>query len=215
MNPVRIGPCRFAVSSEPAIATPSAWPTWRLVEAMLEATPACPGGMPATAAFVIWPLTMPIPTPKSANVMSSYPPPDLASSCDIAAELSVSAAPPITSGTRALPRLVAIRVARGGQIAMAAAAGSMRRPACSAGKPRTSCRYRVLRKRKPPRQANVHTALTAEPANGGLRKNLGSMSGSARRSSQATRRPSATPVTMNRPRISGERQPAPGPSMIA
>jgi hypothetical protein len=48
----------------PTIATPSDWPTWRLVEATAEATPACAGGMPDTAVFVIGGLTEPKPTPK-------------------------------------------------------------------------------------------------------------------------------------------------------
>jgi len=208
-------PRRLAVSSEPAIATPSAWPTCRLVEAMPDATPACPAGMPDTAALVIWPLTMPTPTPKSTNIISTCPLPVAVLSCDIAAALRVSAAPPSISGTRALPRLPAIRVASGGQTAMAAAAGSMRTAACSADRPRPSCRYRVLRKRKPPRHANVHRPLTAEPANGRLPKNRGSISGSSRRSSQATRRHSVTAASANRPRISADRQPTPGPSMIA
>ena len=61
--------------------------------------------------------------------------------------------------------------------------GRMVRPACSADRPRTSCRYRVDRKRKPAIAAIAQTALRLAPANGTLRKNLKSTMGSARRGS--------------------------------
>src|SRR5215469_2135913 len=68
--PVRSGPCRFAARIEPAIATPSEVPIWRLVEAIPEATPACAKGMPDTAAWVIGALTMPDPRPKTLKAMT-------------------------------------------------------------------------------------------------------------------------------------------------
>jgi CRP/FNR family transcriptional regulator, cyclic AMP receptor protein len=43
-------PCRLAARIEPVTATPSDWPTCRLVDAMLDATPAWVTGMPDAAA---------------------------------------------------------------------------------------------------------------------------------------------------------------------
>ena len=53
------------VTNAPTTATPSVAPTWREVEAMADATPACALGMPETAAFVIGALTNPKPIPKT------------------------------------------------------------------------------------------------------------------------------------------------------
>src|ERR1035441_355832 len=69
-------------------------------------------------------------------------------SCDRAALLRVSAAPAMTSGTRG-PRLATIRPASGAHRAMTTGIGKMDRPACSADRPRTSCRYKVDRNRNP------------------------------------------------------------------
>ena len=66
---------------------------------------------------------------------------------------------------------------------MTTAIGSMCRPAYSADMPSASCRYSVARNRKPPVAANAVMAVTTDPANGALRKNLGSRSGSVRRAS--------------------------------
>lgn len=49
---------------EPVTATPSDAPTWRPVEAIAPATPACSVGMPATAVLVIGAATRPDPIPK-------------------------------------------------------------------------------------------------------------------------------------------------------
>ena len=51
-------------TAAPTTATPSDWPTWRLVEAMAAATPAWERGMPDTAVLVIGAFTMPVPIPK-------------------------------------------------------------------------------------------------------------------------------------------------------
>src|ERR1700736_5132843 len=64
-NPAVIEPCRFAASTEPMTATPSDEPTWRLVEAIPDATPACDLGIPDTAEFVIGAFTKPIPMPNT------------------------------------------------------------------------------------------------------------------------------------------------------
>src|SRR5215469_15182477 len=64
VKPARSDPCRPDVRSEPVRATPSDWPTWRLVEARPAATPDWATGMPDTAALVIGVFTMPNPTPK-------------------------------------------------------------------------------------------------------------------------------------------------------
>ena len=101
---------------------------------------------------------------------------------DSAALLMVSAAPAMTSGIRG-PRLATIRPASGAHSAMTTGIGRMVRPACSADRPRTSCRYRVDRNRKPAMAAIAQTALRLAPANGTLRKNLKSTMGSARRGS--------------------------------
>src|SRR6202042_1574794 len=91
-------------------------------------------------------------------------------SCDSAALLRVSAAPAMTSGIRG-PRLATIRPARGAHSAMTTGIGRIVRPACSADRPRTSCRYKLDRNRKPAMAAIAQTALRLAPANGTLRKN--------------------------------------------
>jgi hypothetical protein len=69
-NPAAIGPCKFAANIEPMTATPTDEPTWRLVEAMPDATPACDRGIPDTAEFVIGAFTKPIPMPNTRNAMT-------------------------------------------------------------------------------------------------------------------------------------------------
>ncbi len=54
----------LATATAPMIATPSERPTCRLVEATAAATPACAGGIPDTAVFVIGGFTAPKPRPK-------------------------------------------------------------------------------------------------------------------------------------------------------
>ena len=49
----------------PTTATPRVDPTWREVEAMAEATPACARGIPETAALVMGALTKPKPMPNT------------------------------------------------------------------------------------------------------------------------------------------------------
>jgi uncharacterized protein YcfJ len=61
--------------------------------------------------------------------------------------------------------------------------GSSVRPARSALKPRTSCRYRVVRKRKPALAAMAQTAVALAALNGTDLKNRKSISGSGRRGS--------------------------------
>ena len=69
-NPAAIEPCRFAASTEPITATPTDEPTWRLVEAMPDATPACDRGIPDTAEFVIGAFTKPMPMPNTRKAMT-------------------------------------------------------------------------------------------------------------------------------------------------
>ena len=57
---------RLEATTVPAMATPNAAPTCRLVEAMAAATPACESGIPATALLVMAGLTIPRPMPKRA-----------------------------------------------------------------------------------------------------------------------------------------------------
>lgn len=51
---------------DPVTATPRAEPTWRLVEAIAAATPACARGIPVTAVFDTGAFTIPNPSPTSA-----------------------------------------------------------------------------------------------------------------------------------------------------
>jgi len=127
---------------------------------------------------------------------------------------AIRATPAITSGILA-PRAATIRPASGAQTAIVTAIGSRKSPAASGLYPRTSCRYKVLRNKKPPIAANAVTAVAVAPENGALRKNLGSMSGSSRRSSQARKMISAARARLKKNRIFAEVQPEPGPSMIA
>ena len=64
-KPSRSGPCRAESTADHATATPSAEPTWRLVDAIPAATPACDTGMPDTAVLVIGGFTSPAPMPKT------------------------------------------------------------------------------------------------------------------------------------------------------
>jgi hypothetical protein len=59
-------PCSDAASSDPVIATPSDWPSWRLEEFIPEATPACDFGTPDMTLLVMGELTMPAPIPNAA-----------------------------------------------------------------------------------------------------------------------------------------------------
>ena len=95
---------------------------------------------------------------------------------------TASPTPAASMGSRA-PRRASIRLDTTAPSAIMVAIGSMCRPACSADMPRTSCRYSVARNRKPPTAAVALIAVSTEPANGTLRKNLGSSTGSARRAS--------------------------------
>src|SRR6476661_5410334 len=89
----------------------------------------------------------------SVSLVSSRPP-------------AIRARPAITSGIRA-PRAATIRPASGAQTAIVTAIGSRYSPAASGLKPRTSCRYKVLRNRNPPIAANAATALAVAPENVG------------------------------------------------
>src|SRR6516162_7287248 len=77
-----------------------------------------------------------------------------------AALLRVSATPAMTNGIRG-PRLATIRPAIGAHSAITTGIGKMVRPACSAVNPRTSCRYRVDRKRNPAIAAMAQIAVRA------------------------------------------------------
>ena len=66
LSPSRIEPCTCATATVPISATPSDWPTCRLVEATAAATPDCERGIPETAVLVIGAFTTPKPSPNSA-----------------------------------------------------------------------------------------------------------------------------------------------------
>src|SRR5487761_556261 len=166
---VRIEPRMLAASTEPTMATPSDWPSWRLEEFMPEAMPAWLFGTPDITPLVIGELTMPVPTPNSPYVATRYQAGVTSVSRDRAALLSVSAAPAMTSGSRG-PRRATIRPASGAQAAITIGIGSRVRPARSADIPRTSCKYRVDRNKNPAIDAIAQTAVRLAPANGTLRK---------------------------------------------
>src|SRR5271157_168124 len=144
----------LAARTEPTIATPNDWPSWRLEEFIPEAMPAWVFGTPDITPLVIGELTMPAPIPNMAYVTIRYV-------CSV----------------------VPLRPDSGAHSAMTTGIGRMVRPAWSAASPRTSCRYKVDRNRKPAIAAIAQTALRLAPANGTLRKNRKSTIGSARRGS--------------------------------
>ncbi len=125
---------------------------------------------------------------------------------------AMMASPASTSGSRG-PRLPTSRPDTGANRKISTAMGSVSRPACSALKPRVSCRYRVFRNRKPPSTPNASTAITLAPLNGTLRKKRTSSSGWNRRDSTRTSATAATAATANMATISGEPHPADGPSI--
>ena len=176
------GPSTLAVAIAPTTATPSVRPTWRLVVATAAATPAWLAGMPDTAAFVIGGLTAPNPSPKTQYAAKSHPSEVSALSGTSIRLPTPSPRPPTTSGPRT-PRVPTTRPAIGLTNAVMSASGSVHRPALNGERPRTSCRYSVLRNRNPPKAANATTAMTAAAENGRLAKKRGSMSGSSLRSS--------------------------------
>jgi hypothetical protein len=109
-------------------ATPSDWPTWRLVEAIPDATPAWVTGMPDTAAYVIGAFTMPAPMPKTANAARIWTVDEESVSRDSRTPAAASPAPEASIGSRA-PRRARIRPESTAPGAMMAAIGSMCRPA--------------------------------------------------------------------------------------
>ncbi len=88
----------------------------------------------------------------------------------------------MTKGIRG-PRLATMRPAIGAHRAITTGIGKMVSPACRADRPRTSCRYRVDRNKNPAIAAIAQTAVRLAPANGTLRKNRKSTTGSSRRGS--------------------------------
>jgi hypothetical protein len=125
---------------------------------------------------------MPDPRPKTLNAT-------MMCSVDHDVVIPVSSRPPavipapaIRVGSRP-PQRARIRLDATAPIAITAAIGTMCRPASRALMSRTSCRYKVARNKKPPRAAKAQIAVSTAPANGALRKNLGSSTGSVRRAS--------------------------------
>ena len=114
----------------PITATPSVIPTCRLVDATAAATPACDGGMPDTAVFVIGGLTSPDPNPKIDVGDEQVPGRGVRAS----GAVSISgadhdrgaAAPPATAATRGGPRQLP---EIGANTNIVAAIGSVYRPA--------------------------------------------------------------------------------------
>ena len=137
-----IAPCEPVLITEPMIATPSAAPTCRLVEATAAATPAWERGMPETAVLVIGALTMPKPTREqrrswraaSRSWWSRLEPGQQQ------AARRTSRTPATSSGSRG-PRAPTIRPGeRRAAASVTTAIGSRNSPACSADSCRTSCR---------------------------------------------------------------------------
>ena len=179
-NPDRSGrPARFPARIEPVTAMPRHCPICRLVEAVPEATPAWDTGMPDTAVYVMGALTRPPPMPNTTNATASAARPEVAVSRDSSTPPAASPRPAASMGSRA-PRRARIRLDTTAPSATMLAIGSRYKPALTADRARTSCRYSVARKRKPPMAAVALIAVRTDPANGALRKNLGSSTGSVR-----------------------------------
>src|SRR3954454_11273415 len=92
-------------TTAPSAGTANVVPTWRLVEAIAAATPACAGGMPETAVLVIGGVRIPDPSPKTTYAPNSPAVAVVADSSASIRQLTVSAAPPPTSDGRAPRRL--------------------------------------------------------------------------------------------------------------
>src|SRR5208282_2354113 len=118
----------LAARTEPTMATPSDWPSWRLEEFIPEAMPAWVFGTPDMTPLVMGELTMPAPTPNRPYVMIRYWWSVVPVSRDSAALLRVSAAPAMTRGIRG-PRVATRRPASGAHKAMTTGMGRMVRPA--------------------------------------------------------------------------------------
>src|ERR1700761_665970 len=166
----------------PARATPSAAPICLLVEATAAARPACALVMPDTAVLVMGAFTMPKPIPKITYVSSNIGSGVAAVNCVMINALMTVAAPETSSGG-CVPYAPTNRPESGEQRMVASASGMVHRPVWKADKPRTSCKYSVLRNRKPENAEKLHTAINVALLKGALRKNRISISGSWRRGS--------------------------------
>src|SRR5512139_132140 len=92
--------CEPDTTMAPVIATPSAEPIWRLVEAVAAATPACASGMPDTAVLVIGGFTIVKPKPNSAYASATQVNGVAADSPVSSTPAAVRAIPPVTSDSR-------------------------------------------------------------------------------------------------------------------
>src|SRR6202522_2144103 len=116
---------------------------------MPEATPAWAAGMPETAAWVIGAFAAPARRPKMANTRIRCGVDHDVLSPDSNRPPTAIAAPDTTIGTPP-PQRARIRLEATAAIAMAAAIGARCSPASRGDRPRASCRYKVVRNRKPP-----------------------------------------------------------------
>ena len=121
-------PCvRAAATTEPAIATPIAAPTCRLVDATAAATPDCAGGMPDTAVCVIGGFTNPTPEPNTAYTTNSIGSGVVSDSRVNARQLIPSKIPAIISEGR-VPRAASNRPENGELTAIPSAIGIVHKP---------------------------------------------------------------------------------------
>ena len=168
--------CELTIA--PTTATPSVWPNCREVVAIADATPAWARGIPDTAAFVIGALTKPKPIPKITYAAISHPN-GVCASMPVSIALAVTRqTPEIRSGRRG-PRRPTRRPDSGDASTVMTASGTVASPAWSGESPRASCRYSVLRNRKPPNAAKAATEMTIDDENGSDRKKRRSTRGSA------------------------------------
>src|SRR5262245_11753843 len=151
------------------MAVPRVWPSCRAADEMLDATAACASGKPPMMVVVIAGLHRPAPTPSRpyarvkdpAGVVSRYramaglpkarvrdPEWAVPRYRAMAEQPRARIAPPASSGTRP-PGRAANLPASGAHTVIAAGMGSMAKPARSGLSPRASCRYKVVRNRKP------------------------------------------------------------------
>ncbi len=98
------------------------------------------------------------------------------------ADAVIRQTPEITRGRRG-PRRPTMRPESGDATTVMRASGTVASPAWIGERSRTSWRYRVFRKRNPPKAANAATEMLIDEANGIDRKKRGSMRGSSRRGS--------------------------------
>src|SRR5487761_1450083 len=121
--------------------------------------------------------TVPKPTPNITYASNSRVK-DVVGDSVTSRKLPKLIAPPATMSDGLAPKRPTTRPERDEKRAIAPAMGNVSTPARSAESPRTSCRYKVFKKRNPPKAKNEAPAITVAPEKGTLLKKRSSISGS-------------------------------------